>query len=192
MGNFCPLRAVLRCFEKSDWRRSHQPNLPHFNDPGAPLARVVDGPSGVFGVAMKITQTGFTRSTPLRRRDHACSGKSTEFTKHLTASDTETAVVHIGGASRATSVESLLAIQEVGDATENAKEARERGERILDRLDEIRHELLMGTLSPAKLDDLGRMVKRQRATIEDPRVREVLDEIELRAAVELAKYSVGG
>ena len=141
---------------------------------------------------MKISQTGPIRSTTLRRRDHADSAKSTGFSDHLTESNTDTAVTHAGGAAPANSIESLLAIQEVGDAIEGAKQARERGESMLDRLDEIRHDLLMGTLTPAKLDELGRMVKRQRTIIEDPGIRDVLDEIELRAAVELAKYSVGG
>ncbi len=141
---------------------------------------------------MKITQTGPTRSTTLRRRGHADSAKSTGFTEHLTESNSDAAVHHTGGAARANNVESLLAIQEVGDTTEGAKKARERGGRILDRLDEIRHDLLMGTLTPAKLDELGRMVTRQRVMVEDPRIKEVLDEIELRAAVELAKYSVRG
>ena len=140
---------------------------------------------------MKITQTGPTRSTKLRRREHADSAKSPGFAEHLTESNSDAAVNHTGGAARANNVESLLAIQEVGDATEGAKKARERGGCILDSLDEIRHDLLMGTLSPAKLDELGRLVKRQRVIVEDPRIKEVLDEIELRAAVELAKYSVG-
>ncbi len=145
-----------------------------------------------YSVAMKITQTGSIRSTTLRRRDHAYPANSTGFTEHLTESNGNAAVSHTGGAAQASNIESLLAIQEVGDATEGIKKAREQGERILDRLDEIRHDLLLGTLSPAKLDELGRMVKRQRVIVEDPRIKEVLDEIELRAAVELAKYSVGG
>lgn len=141
---------------------------------------------------MKISQTGSIRSTTLRRRGHADSAKSTGFTQHLAENNSDAAVTHTGGASPVNSIESLLAIQEVEDATEGAKKARERGDHILDRLDEIRHGLLMGTLTPAKLDELGRMVKRQRVMVEDPRIKEVLDEIELRAAVELAKYSVGG
>ncbi len=141
---------------------------------------------------MKISQTGPIRPTTPKRRGHGDSANSTGFTQHLTETGSNAAASHAGSAARANNVEALFAIQEVKDATDGAKQARERGEDILDRLDGIRHDLLMGTLSPSKLEALGRMVKRQAVNVEDPRIKEVLDEIELRAAVELAKYSVRG
>lgn len=139
---------------------------------------------------MRITQTGPIRPTTPKRRGYGDSDTSTGFTKHLTASGSDAAVSHAGSAAPANSVDALFAIQEVQDATGGAKQARQRGEDILDRLDEIRHDLLMGTLSPSRLEALGRMVKKERVSVADPRIMEVLDEIELRAAVELAKYSV--
>ena len=46
---------------------------------------------------------------------------------------------------------------------------------------------LGGELEPAQLDRLARAVREQRAATEDPQLEGLLDEIETRAAVELAK-----
>jgi len=60
---------------------------------------------------------------------------------------------------------------------------------MLDRLDDIRLGLLTGTVSKERLSELSRLARVRRAEVDDPRLVEVLDEIELRAEVELAKLS---
>jgi hypothetical protein len=67
--------------------------------------------------------------------------------------------------------------------------ARQRAGDILDQLDELRHGLLMGTLNRRQLENLARMVRARRGSVTDPRLAEVLDQIELRAEIELAKYA---
>jgi hypothetical protein len=52
--------------------------------------------------------------------------------------------------------------------------------------------LLGGDLSQAQLDRLSRAVREQRSATEDPKLEAVLDEIETRAAVELAKLETAG
>ena len=52
--------------------------------------------------------------------------------------------------------------------------------------------LLGGELSQAQLDRLSRAVREQRSATEDPKLEAVLDEIETRAAVELAKLEWAG
>jgi hypothetical protein len=47
----------------------------------------------------------------------------------------------------------------------------------------------MGTIPMAKLEALAQLVRAKREQIDDPKLIEILDEIELRAAVELAKLS---
>ena len=61
------------------------------------------------------------------------------------------------------------------------------GNRMLDLLDDLRHGLLRGAVPVSKLEGLLSLVRNQRDRIDDPRLAEVLDEIEVRAAVELAK-----
>ena len=84
-------------------------------------------------------------------------------------------------------VEALLALQDVGGPLERRRRAVRRAGRILDVLDEIKVALLEGALSSADLDRLRRAVRDERERTEDPTLEAVLDEIELRAAVEVAK-----
>ena len=67
---------------------------------------------------------------------------------------------------------------------------RQRASDILDRLDELRHGLLMGTLTRRDIEKLAQHVRLRREQVNDPRLTEILDQIELRAEVELAKYSI--
>ena len=91
------------------------------------------------------------------------------------------------------SVDALLAAQSVETATEEERrQARARGDDILDRLDELRHGLLAGTLTRGQVVALANLVRSRRGSIVDPKLRELLDEIELRAEVEIAKLDNGG
>ena len=87
-------------------------------------------------------------------------------------------------------IEALMALQEVPDATAKRKRALARGDRLLDRLDDLRRGLLLGQISTEKLSDLARLAGESSAEVDDPQLRDVLQEIELRAKVELAKLSV--
>lgn len=83
--------------------------------------------------------------------------------------------------------EAILALQEVGDFAERRRHARERGHSMLDRLEAIRLGLLEGWIGGESLRSLQRLVSERHGDLGDPRLGEILDEIELRAAVELAK-----
>ena len=93
------------------------------------------------------------------------------------------------GLSSISGVDTLLALQSVGDV--NEREARKRmirrGEEILDQLEELRHGLLIGSMSAEKLEGLAKTIRASREDCVDPRLGSILDEIELRAEVELAK-----
>ena len=84
-------------------------------------------------------------------------------------------------------VEALLALQDVGGPLERKRRAVRRAGRILDVLDDLKIRLLEGDLSGADLDSLLRAVRDERWNTDDPALEAVLDEIELRAAVEVAK-----
>ena len=101
-----------------------------------------------------------------------------------------------GGASQASSVsaahgvmgvEALLALQDVGGPLERKRRAVRRAGRILDVLDDLKVALLEGDLSGLDLDRLRRAVRDERDNTDDPNLEAVLDDIELRAAVEVAK-----
>ena len=84
-------------------------------------------------------------------------------------------------------VDGLLAVQEVEADASGRSAGLQLAENLLDALDEVRHGLLLGMIPR---DRLGRLLDfaRERAPMADPQLAEILQEIELRAAVELAKF----
>jgi len=86
-------------------------------------------------------------------------------------------------------VDALLALQEVPDSTQRRSAGLKRGRMLLDGLDELRHGLLAGSISPARVQNLLQSVRAERLDVDDSGLRAVLDEIELRAQVELAKMN---
>jgi hypothetical protein len=99
----------------------------------------------------------------------------------------------LSGPASLGAVDALLALQETA-ASDDAlhaprrRAAIRRGEEMLDILDDIKLSLLMGQLPKSKLSRLLAVVERQGSSFNDPRLGEVLAEIELRAKVELAKF----
>ena len=100
-------------------------------------------------------------------------------------------VAGLGAASSLAAVDSLLALQEAGgleDATSSPRRAVARGERMLDILDDIKLSILGGQIPREKLTRLLSLVESHQTQVTDPRLVDILDHIELRARVELAKY----
>lgn len=96
-------------------------------------------------------------------------------------------VTRTSGVAGVSGLDALLALQDVGGPLERRKRAVARGGRILDVLDEVKLALIDGDLSPASLDRLMRAVREERQNTDDGRLEGVLNEIETRAAVEIAK-----
>lgn len=93
-------------------------------------------------------------------------------------------------ASAVSSLDALMALQEVGGPLERRRRAMNRASRILDVLDEIKLGLMDGDLTPQTLERLTRAVRNQREATDDPGLEALLNEIETRAAVESAKLEV--
>ncbi|CAN7243065.1 flagellar assembly protein FliX [Phenylobacterium sp. LjRoot225] len=135
---------------------------------------------------MKITGPNGTGSATGPKGTRA--GASGGF--KLPGMDDAGAAAPTGGVNRASSVmgvDALLALQDVGGPLERKRRAVRRASRILDVLDEVKLALLDGQLSAGQLDRLRRAVRAERDLTEDPMLEGLLDEIELRAAVEVAK-----
>jgi hypothetical protein len=90
-------------------------------------------------------------------------------------------------------VDGILAAQTVSDPNDEAGRRRSRqmarGEDILDRLDELRMGILLGRFSKEKLAELAQRLRQKREQGGDPALDQILAEIELRAEVEIAKYT---
>ena len=84
-------------------------------------------------------------------------------------------------------LDAILALQAVGGPLDGKKKAVRWGRSLLDTLDEIKADLLVGKVSLDRLDQLASMLGELReGTI--PGLDEVLDDIDLRVRVELAKF----
>ena len=134
---------------------------------------------------MKIDRVSNVSNTAARRRARA--GKSDGFSEVLSSQSEPSVPASVSGGATVGPVDGLLALQEVSEDPGGRSRGRRRGEELLDRLEELRLGLLGGGLPMAALERLTLMVAEKRGKVDDPRLTEILDEIEVRAAVELAK-----
>jgi len=86
-------------------------------------------------------------------------------------------------------IDALLALQGEGDPAERRRRAVKRGRTALDALDDLKIQVLGGTLAPSTLQRLKSATADLRDSSGDPRLDGVLAEIELRLEVEIAKMS---
>ena len=84
-------------------------------------------------------------------------------------------------------IDALLALQGQDDPAERRRRAVKRGRIALDALDELKVEVLGGTLGPSTLARLKSATADLRDASGDERLDGVLGEIELRLEVEIAK-----
>lgn len=87
----------------------------------------------------------------------------------------------------ATGIDAILALQAVEDPLSGPRRrAVKRGASLLDMLDTIKADLLVGQVGPERLDQLVALLAEARDQAE-PGLAAVLDDIDLRVQVELAK-----
>lgn len=134
---------------------------------------------------MKIDRVSSLGTARVRRGKRAGANRH-GFAQALEVGEAGSAST-LSGSAPLSAVEALIALQEVSGESGGQGAARRRGEEMLDRLDEMRLGLLSGRLPAAAVERLADLVAAKRAEVVDPRLAEVLDEIEVRAAVELAK-----
>lgn len=99
-------------------------------------------------------------------------------------------VAPTSGLSGVMSVDALVALQDVGGPLERRRRAVGRAGRILDMLERVKLSMLEGGATEADLQQLARAVREQREGTDEADLEGVLDEIETRAAVELAKLEL--
>ena len=124
------------------------------------------------------------RTAAVRRESKADAPQGGQFATALSGEQPPTPAA---APTTVSALDTLLTVQEIPDAIAGRRRAVQRGDALLDRLEDVRLALLTGVLPRERLEQLSRLARTDRAAITDPRLGAVLDEIDLRVAVELAK-----
>ena len=131
----------------------------------------VKGPNGTGGVysssGASKKRTGSAFSLP-----QAQEARSTEAPK---------------GPSSIGNLDALIALQGVDDRKERRRKAIKKGHSLLNQLDDLKIAILSGKLDRTKLEKLAYSLSQRDQLDDDPDLKSLLEEIELRAQVELAK-----
>lgn len=136
---------------------------------------------------MRIQNANSVGKAKVRKSGAARSSGATFAIPNSQTTETQTA----SGATATgpiVAVDALIALQEDADPKQAKKRAVRQATDILDLLDGIKIGLLEGRVPQSRLQKLVSVVEQQRGQFHDARLTEVLDEVELRARVELAKF----
>jgi len=123
-------------------------------------------------------------ATPSAARPSSGSGFSVGGSETPQAASAAVALRTVGG------IDALIALQGVEDPIERRRRAVKHGRRALDALDELKLGLLAGTLDQSTMLRLKAVAADLQDGSGDDRLDQVLAEIDLRVAVELAKAGI--
>lgn len=134
--------------------------------------------------------TGPSKSTPSERKKarKSSSGSGEAFSSALESTGQSGSTASARPSGPAASVDALLALQAAPEDSGDARsQGYARGHDLLDLLEDVRRGIVLGALPKDKLRRLADLARRQREGFADPQLDGLLNEIELRAEVELAK-----
>jgi hypothetical protein len=137
---------------------------------------------------MKIDGPGPIRARDIRRPGKTEKGDGASFASHLSGDEMSSAGT--AAARFVPAMDSLLSLQTEGDGREGRRKTLARGATMLDRLDDIRHGLLIGAIPRQRLIELSQALRSERLREPDAKLQQLIQDIELRCAVELAKLGV--
>ncbi len=139
---------------------------------------------------MKVEGRNPIRGTSVKRKSGANASGAGGFAGNLDVDGAGDAgpAAPLSAPAPVQSVDALLALQSADDGEEGRRRSVARAQDLLDQLEDLRRTLLLGTVSRERLENLSRLVQDRREQIADPKLAELLDEIDLRVQVELAKY----
>ncbi|MEL0106268.1 MAG: flagellar assembly protein FliX [Rhodospirillales bacterium] len=140
---------------------------------------------------MKISKVGSDKSVAKPGAQKAARTEGAGFMDALKQAAGPQETKEVSETSMAQPVESILSIQAMQDTgdEESRRQAKHYGLDLLDRLDEIREGLLIGAIPKDQLVELAQAMRQKRRQSDDPQLNQIIDEIELRAEVEIAKLT---
>lgn len=139
----------------------------------------------------KISGYGQVKSTGgVQRRSGVSAVKP--FSEILAAASTDdaAAIGDVSDIAAASAVGTMLALQEISEEEVRRRKLAQQGKNMLDELENLRRDLLIGAIPGERLQGLARQLSVQKQSVADPRLAALIDDIELRVAVELAKLEM--
>ncbi len=139
---------------------------------------------------MKVSGSGKAQGPSKSKKGGGASQTDGSFGAMLSGRAGQAATT--GATQSIAQVDALLAIQGAEDPTQGAarKRMRQRANDILDELDGLRDAMLSGSMTLGHMIDVADVVASHREQVTDPELTAIMDEIDLRAQVELAKMRV--
>ncbi|MEN5363570.1 flagellar assembly protein FliX [Brevundimonas intermedia] len=138
---------------------------------------------------MKVVGPNGVSTPASTRTTRSASGFSLGQAPAAASPSAATASTAAGGVS---DVSALMALQGIEGPLEKRRRAIRRGGGLLDRLEELKLALLTGDADEGSLDQLARTLREERTDDGDADLSALLDQIDLRASVELAKAEMRG
>ncbi len=137
---------------------------------------------------MKVNEVNNKNDLSLNKTKKASAG--TSFASYLN-NVSEQQMPAISGINSLSGMDAIFATQMADNIEEREKRKKllKRAHTLLDKLEDIRSALLLGYMPMENLINISRLVKEQKETCEDTKLLEIIEEIELRVEVELAKLT---
>ena len=141
---------------------------------------------------MKVSKLGSPKEARVTRNKKAMAADGA-FADNLKGTTTAAELDKVVEGQAIGGVDSILAVQEVSGTSDGRGRGmlRRYGDDLLSRLDDLRIGILSGAYPKQKLVDLAHRLRKKRQASDDPRLNEIIEEIELRAEVEIAKLTRG-
>lgn len=136
---------------------------------------------------MKISSVGSTKSTSDTKKKRSVTGSGFAALLGVSANAPNSGVEAPNEVAGISAIGGLLAAQEVGQDATSDQALVKQGEDTLDALEKLRMRLLTGAVPLSVLTNLKTKITAQKQHTNDPALRNILNDIELRASVELAK-----
>ena len=124
-----------------------------------------------------------------RRKGKSNSVEGSDFSALLDAMSEASESSAPVPAAPVSSTNMVLSIQSVSEEEIGRKKAYKQANQTLDALDDLKKSILLGDISEHQLKHISDKIEQMRTETNDPKLRQILDEVELRAAVELAKLN---
>lgn len=136
---------------------------------------------------MKVDQTRRNSLPGVKPSSGSRGVKSSNFDSLLIS---EQKIDPVASTNRISSVDAVVGMQEITDDNKDERGAKNRANLILDKLEDIRMGLLLGEIPKSNLEELSKVLQVARENSVDSKLLEIIDDIELRAKIELAKLEI--